>query len=119
MDYAVPVDLDLADLDDIESPRQIIFAIVEWRSVESMEMHEHDDDDDTNVMELWFPAVLRACRDGGFHGPAATYFGPLHVYDSERKAMLRAAREIKKLKKARAELEKGLEDLTAEAAEEL
>ncbi len=70
------------------------------------------------MRELWFPAVLSPCEDGGWHGPGRTYFGPMHVYDNYKKALLRAVKTIRKLNKERSALERGLEGLTAEAASE-
>ena len=119
MQYGVPSDVDLADLDDIVEPRQLVFAIVSWASAQEVADEHTDENDDEHVhmMEMWFPAVLDPCKDGGWHGPAATYFGPMHVFSSERKAFVQAAKIIRRLRKQRTELERGLEGLTAEAAE--
>ena len=117
MEYGVPGDIDLADLDDIESPREIIYAIVEWIPVE--EVHESTDEggeEKQRMIELWFPAAMAPCNGGGWHAPAATYFGPMHVFDSYKKALVRATRIIGKLNKERVELSRGLEDLTSGAA---
>lgn len=117
MDYGVPADIDLADLDEIKHPRQIVYAIVEWVPVE--EVHADDDDDGETrerMIELWFPATMSPCKSGGWHGPAATYYGPMHVFASHKKALTRATRTIRRLHKERDELARGLEDLTTEAA---
>ena len=38
MEYGVPGDIDVADLDDIDSPSEIVYAIVEWVPVEQVMM---------------------------------------------------------------------------------
>ena len=43
-------------------------------------------------------------------------FAPMHVFDSYKKALVHAIRVIRRLNKERIALERGLEDLTAEAA---
>jgi hypothetical protein len=117
MQYGVPADLDIADLDDIEEPKQLIHAIVEWVSVEEVEHTETEDGETASRMrEIWFPAVMEPCHRGGYHAPAHTFFGPMHVFDSERKAYVYAIKAVKRLHRARTDLEKGLEDLTSEAA---
>lgn len=118
MQYGVQATIDLADLDDIEDPKQLVYMIVDWRSVDEVEVEiDEDGEEQSRMRELWFPAALSPCVDGGgWHGPAATLFAPMHVFDSYKKALIHAIRVIRRLNKERIALERGLEDLTAEAA---
>lgn len=120
MEYGVPGDVDLADLDDIGGAEELVYGIVSWTAIEQVEEHTDDDGEDHHHMrEFWFPAVVDPCSWGAWHGPASTYFGPMHVFDSRKQALLHASRLIKRLRKQRTELERGLEGLTVEAASEL
>lgn len=120
MQYGVPGDVDITDLDDISGPDDLIFGIIGWSEVERVETHTDDDGDEADhMMQMWFPAVVDPCAKAGtWHGPGATYFGPMHIFDSRRTAYLHASRLIKKLNRDRVELDRGLADLTAEAATE-
>jgi hypothetical protein len=119
MEYGVPGDVDIADLDDIGSPEELVYGIVSWSAVEQIaEQTDADGEEHQHMRELWFPAVVDPCSGGAWHGPGSTYFGPMHIFDSRKQAVLHAMRLVKRLRKQRTELERGLEGLTVEAATE-
>lgn len=118
MQYGVPLDLDLTDLDDIDHAWQIVMGIIEWWPVEHDEEHETPDGEShTHTMQMWFPAVLEAAPYGAGSMPARTYYGPLAVFETRKDALKFAKYALKQLDAQRKKLESELVELTVKAAE--
>lgn len=121
MQYGVPSGLGISDVEDGAKAWELVYPVVSWQSVEEVETHEgdeHTDEEHTHMGELWFPAVLRPCPHPGGHAPALTWFGPMHIVETRKEALGYARLVLKRIRQERAELDKALTDMTADAAAE-
>jgi hypothetical protein len=118
MQYGVPLDLDLNDLDEINHAWEIVMGIVEWWPVEHDEEHTTPDGEShTHNMQMWFPAVLSAAPHGAGAMPVYTYYGPMAVFETRKDATKFAKYALRQLQLQRKNLETELTELTAKAAE--
>jgi hypothetical protein len=117
MQFGVPYDLDITDVEASAKAWQIVYSIVSWMSVEEIETHQDENGEEhQHLKDLWFPAVLRPSDNSAGVGPGLTWYGQMHVFETRRDAMMFARSELKRLRKDRADLEKALTDLTVDAA---
>lgn len=117
MQWGVPLDLDLTDLDEIDHAWEIVMGIVEWWPIEHDEEHKTPDGEEhVHTTQMWFPAVLSAAPYGAGALPAHTYYGPMAVFETRKDATKFAKYALKQLAAQRKNLENELTELTVKAA---